>query len=55
MHSSANPTRRDFVMRSAYVTPAIVTMMAAPSFAKAGSVKEHKDKDDKKAKVKPKG
>lgn len=34
-----NTARRDFVKRSAYVAPAILTLVAAPEFAKAGSVK----------------
>jgi hypothetical protein len=32
-------SRRDFVKRGAYVAPAILTLAAAPEFAKAGSVK----------------
>lgn len=32
-------SRRDFVKRGLYVTPAILTLAAAPEFAKAGSVK----------------
>ena len=35
-------TRREFVKKAAYIAPAIVTMKAAPSFAKAGSVKPPK-------------
>jgi hypothetical protein len=31
--------RRKFVQRSVYVAPAILTLAAAPEFAKAGSVK----------------
>jgi len=31
--------RRRFVKRAAYVTPAILTLAASPSFAKAGSTK----------------
>lgn len=33
-------SRRDFVKRGAYVAPAILTLAAAPSFAKAGSIKD---------------
>lgn len=44
--SQTTPTRRDFVKRAAYVAPAILTLAAAPAFAKKGS-------DDKKRKVKP--
>ena len=35
-------TRRDFVKRGAYMAPAILTLAAAPEFAKAGSVKPPK-------------
>jgi hypothetical protein len=34
--TSPDPTRREFVKR-AYVAPAILTLAAAPEFAKAGS------------------
>lgn len=34
-----DPSRRHFVKRGAYVAPAILTLAAAPQFAKAGSVK----------------
>ncbi|WP_157269450.1 hypothetical protein [Azohydromonas aeria] len=37
--SVRDPTRRDFVRRGAYVAPAILTLAAAPEFAKAGSGK----------------
>ena len=36
-------SRRDFVKRGAYVAPAILTLAAAPEFAKAGSGKGPKD------------
>ena len=32
-------SRRDFVKRAAYLAPAILTLIAAPEFAKAGSQK----------------
>jgi hypothetical protein len=32
-------SRRDFVKHGAYVAPAILTLAAAPEFAKAGSAK----------------
>lgn len=54
--STSSESRRDFVKRAAYVAPAILTLAAAPDFAKAGSVKGGgggKDKD--KGKEKPKG
>jgi hypothetical protein len=31
-------SRRDFVKKAAYVPPAILTLAAAPEYAKAGSV-----------------
>lgn len=50
--STSSESRRDFVKRAAYVAPAILTLAAAPDFAKAGSVKggggskdKGKDKD----------
>ena len=36
-NSNVDQTRRDFVKKAAYATPAIVTMAAIPSFASAGS------------------
>jgi hypothetical protein len=42
MTSSDNP-RRAFIKRSVYVAPVVVTLAAAPSFAKAGSEKPGKD------------
>jgi hypothetical protein len=33
-------SRRDFLKGAAYVTPAILTLAVAPSYAKAGSEKE---------------
>lgn len=36
-------TRREFVKKAAYIAPAIVTLTAAPSFAKPGSLKPEKD------------
>lgn len=45
--STANESRRDFVKRATYVTPAVLSLAAAPEFAKAGSNKwgGGKDKD----------
>ncbi|WP_157271861.1 hypothetical protein [Azohydromonas aeria] len=37
--SLSNGSRREFVKRGAYVAPAVLTLAAAPEFAKAGSVK----------------
>ena len=37
--STSDPSRRAFVRRGIYVAPAILTLAAAPQFAKAGSYK----------------
>lgn len=37
--SLPDSSRRNFVKRGAYIAPAILTLAAAPEFAKAGSVK----------------
>lgn len=42
-----DPSRRDFVKRGAYVAPAVLTLAAAPQFAKAGSIKPGKGDDGK--------
>lgn len=39
MENKFDETRRSFFKRGAYVAPAILTLVAAPEFAKAGSVK----------------
>ena len=47
---STNETgRRQFVKKAAYIAPAILTLKAAPSFAKPGSIKpkDPKPKDPK--------
>lgn len=52
-----NNSRRDFIKHGAYVAPAILTLAAAPEFAKAGSVKPNAPKGggkDKPGKDKPK-
>ena len=35
----SNPSRREFVKRIRYLAPAVLTLAAAPEYAKAGSVK----------------
>jgi len=35
-----NKSRREFVKKAAYVPPAILTLAAAPAFAKTGSYKD---------------
>lgn len=37
-------SRREFIKRAAYVPPAILTLAAAPSYAKSGSEKDKKEK-----------
>lgn len=37
--SEHSDSRRTFIRRAAYVSPAILTLAAAPSFAKPGSEK----------------
>jgi hypothetical protein len=44
--SNTNQSRRNFVKRSAYTAPVILTLMASPEFAKAGSVKPPRDRHD---------
>ena len=45
------PSRRQFVKKTAYIPPAILTLAVAPSFVKAGSNKEEKEleKEEEKA------
>ena len=40
--SPENLARRNFVRKSAYVAPLILSLAAAPAFAKAGSNKDHR-------------
>ncbi len=35
-----NPERRRFAVRAAYVAPAILTLKAAPAYARSGSQRE---------------
>ena len=45
------PSRREFVKKAAYVTPAVLTLAVAPSYAKAGSEKgRDKGKNNNKGK-----
>ena len=48
--SGHRATRREFVKKAAYIAPAIITLQAAPMYARAGSVKEEKGPKDKKKK-----
>jgi len=34
-------SRREFIKKAAYIPPVILTLAAAPSYAKTGSYKEH--------------
>jgi hypothetical protein len=52
MDEQHSNSRREFVKKAAYVAPAILTLAVAPSYAKAGSIKEEKDKKVKEVKVK---
>ncbi len=38
--SKHQASRREFVKKAAYIAPAIITLQAAPSYARAGSEKE---------------
>ena len=42
MHTTSLDSRRGFVKKAAYVAPAILTLAAAPAFAKSGSEKYEK-------------
>ena len=60
--SKSNESRRTFVKRMAYVAPSVLTLAAAPEYAKAGSGKwggsgdaGKKDKESKGGKAKGKG
>ena len=60
--SKSNESRRTFVKRMVYVAPAVLTLAAAPEYAKAGSGKwggsedaGKKDKESKGGKAKGKG
>ena len=50
MSDVQNSSRRDFLKKSAYVVPVIMTMSATPALAGQGS--HHKDYDKKKRKKK---
>ena len=43
-------SRRDFVKKAAYVPPAILTLVAAPAYAKSGSEKVFKEPKEPKMK-----
>jgi hypothetical protein len=47
-------SRREFLKKTSYVAPAILTLGASPSFGGAGSVREPRKKTTPKAKPKPK-
>ena len=48
----SDSSRRDFVKKAMYVAPVVLTLAAAPEYAKAGSDKDKdKDKDKKEALV----
>jgi hypothetical protein len=39
-------TRRDVLKKAAYVTPVVLTFLAAPSFASGGSGRDERDERD---------
>jgi hypothetical protein len=39
-------TRRDALKKAAYITPVILTFLAAPSFASGGSGRDERDERD---------
>ena len=41
------PSRRQFVKKAAYVTPAVLSLAVLPSYAKAASTKPRMPKDPK--------
>jgi hypothetical protein len=45
-----NPSRRDFVKKTAYATPAVLSLQAFSAVAKAGSSKDEKPKKPPKPK-----
>lgn len=45
MSDKRKPTRRDILKGAAYVTPAILTLVASPSYAKKGSEGKKKKND----------
>lgn len=48
------PSRRQFVKKAAYITPAILSLAVAPAYAKNGSEKNNEDKEKDKDKNKDK-
>jgi hypothetical protein len=48
MKNGHSDSRREFVKKAAYVVPAILTLQAAPAYAKKGSGKDDKPKKDDK-------
>ena len=49
--SNHNPSRRKFVQKAAYGTPAVLSLAVAASYAKAGSNKDDKPPKDKPIKL----
>jgi hypothetical protein len=41
--SKHGTSRREFVKKAAYIAPAIITLLAAPSYARAGSEKDERE------------
>lgn len=40
MQNEHSNSRREFVKKAAYIAPAILTLQAAPAYAKPGSIKD---------------
>ena len=49
--SDLEPSRRKFIKKAAYVTPAVLTLSVLPAYAKAGSQKPAREKPPKPPKV----
>ena len=47
MRNEFNSSRREFVKKAAYVAPAILTLQAAPAYAKVGSGNGYPDQPGK--------
>ena len=46
MGNNINESRRDFLKKSAYVVPVVLTLKAAPTLASTGSPKKPRDEKD---------
>ncbi len=53
MQNEHSNSRREFVKKAAYIAPAILTLQAAPAYAKPGSIKKDPPRDRPKPPIKP--